>query len=264
MSRVIGWIVVAVLGLDACGGVALKDSKVPNGDALPQTPSDIQVFSTDDTFKFTPEYWLGSVGVVRKTQDQCGDLSKFEWTDVTMRNDSGAGSGTGIPPANPDDFAQTLGYSLSPKRTEPDLRLQSVITQQVAAKTAALSFFSSDLSSEVVAQVAITDIAVQRAKPSREFDAALASLKTTHKADLLDPDDICYVFVVMGYSEKTLLRKYHYKTTAKAGGGFSGVSVDGTYFASNEDYKFDYLFGLSVRILKRPHEVATTPTRGCP
>jgi hypothetical protein len=260
--------VAMTVATTACGsGVKLKDSNVPQGAALPETPSDIQVFSTDDTFKFTPEYWLGSVGVVRKAGGQCGDMrgAKFEWTDITMRNDppegggSASGSGTTTPPTNPDDFAQTLGYPLSPKRTEPELRLQSIVTRQVAAQTSALTFFAADLSTDVVAEIALTDIAVQRAKPTRQFDLAVKALKDGHKSDLIEAADVCYMFVVMGYTEKTLLRKYHSKTTAKSGGGFSGVSVAGSYYASDQDYKFDYIFGLSVRVLKRPTEVPTAP-----
>jgi hypothetical protein len=257
--------VATLVVLTGCSsGVKLKDAKLPKGgNLLPTTSSDILVFSNDDTYKFTPEFWLGSAGIIRQKDGSCVDIAsaKFEWSEFTVRNDPTAGTtgsgGGSVPLPAPvintvDDFATTLGYPLSPKRTEPELRAQSIVTQTIAANTSALSFFSADLSEDTVAEIALTDIAVQRAKPSKEFDDALAAFKTAHASDLVNASDVCYVFVVAGYTEKTLLRKYHTKQTAKSSGGYSGISVNGSYFASDQDYKMDYIFGLSVRVFKRP------------
>jgi hypothetical protein len=258
--------VAALAALAGCGGLKLKSANVPEGkNLLPQTPSDIQVFSTDDTYKFTPEFWLGSVGVIRKKDSVCANVAgaTFEWSEFTARNDPAPVVGAPPVPApapvlnSADDFASTLGYPLSPKRTEPELRVQSIVTRSVAANTSALSFFSADLSGETVAEIVLTDIAVQRAKPSKEFDKAIATFKTIHAGDLVNANDVCYLFIVAGYTEKTLLRKYHTKTTAKAAGGYSGVSVGGSYFASDQDYKMDYVFGLSVKVIKRAGAATT-------
>jgi hypothetical protein len=284
------------LPLIGCGGMDLKPSEPsPSIKDPPPTPSDLQIFSTDDSLWDTPEFWLGDIGVMRQQNGECGTEptgSKFEWVD-TLHYRPAAPAASGAPaapvasaapaasgaPAAPvanaapaasvapaataattgvvEGFLADLGYPVAPKSVSPILRVESVVTRQIAANAAVLSFFSGDLSDDVVAEVVLSDIARQRIPPTSQFQSAVDAY--TASTRFPTGKDVCYVFVVMGYTQKTLLRKYNSKITAKAGGGYSGVNVGGSYYASDKDYKFDPIFGLSIRVLHRPGQ---TPTGG--
>lgn len=241
----------------ACGGgVQLADvqSRIPSQEQMSTTgsavaSSDTGVLSFDPTFAAAPELWLGQVGVARSSAGTCAQLNgaSFEWlADSVMGTSSPSPGGT----MTVEDFLAQLGYPTGP-RSGPEVRVRAVVDQRAAANAQALSFFSSELSAQRIAEVVLTQVSTRRIPNTPAFQTAITAFQARNAPIMTDPS-VCYVFVVMGYAHLTLLRRYYTQTTAEAGGGYAGVQVGGSYYATSEDYRFDNIFGLSVRVLRRP------------
>jgi hypothetical protein len=69
---------------------------------------------------------------------------------------------------------------------------------------------------------------------------------------LLDDDEICYIFAVIGFVQKYVIRNTYRKSEAKTKTGASGVNIDGALYTSFEDYPLDIRYGLHPVVLKRP------------
>ncbi|MBZ4416587.1 hypothetical protein [Myxococcus sp. RHSTA-1-4] len=226
--------------LAACSGVELKPTSIPEPEDLRRTFAlgDDVIYSPDDTFKNTPELWLGRVGVVRRTAADCSTGGRLRWDGAYVRNATAtAGEDT------------NLAYPVAAKVTDPEIQAQTLVTQKSLGSIAALSFVSAQLDQDSAAEVILTAFATQRVMPGPRWESAYNDYIASHEKLLADPD-VCYVFVVTGYSHKTLISKRHQKVTADAKGGYSGVNVNGTYMANTDGYRLSHLFALSPTVIK--------------
>jgi hypothetical protein len=74
--------------------------------------------------------------------------------------------------------------------------------------------------------------------------------------DVINDPDICYLYVIIGFIQKQIIRKKYKKFDGSAKGGAYGVNVEGEVHMSTEEYAMDIRYGLTPSILKRP----TTPS----
>jgi len=142
-------------------------------------------------------------------------------------------------------------YPLDPKVTDPELREKSIVTHEVAANVAALSYLSGEVHANMAAEVVLTDFVTQRIAQSGAFEQALSDYKTAHQPDLMANEDVCYVIVVCGVVHKTLTKKLLTKLDGKANIQYSGINVGGDFYSSDDSYSLDHMFELSPIVLKR-------------
>lgn len=235
-------VIPAAFLLTACGP-SFKDLKPTPLPSVNEVKTSFKLldevfYSTDDTFKASPQDWLGRVAVVRKSGNgTCDENGQLRWEATYVR-------GTAVP-------NEPLGYPLGDKMTDPELRAKSIITYDIAAEVTALSYLSNTLNANVAAEIVLTDFITQRVAVNQKFEDAVSAFKAAHKTDLMDNADVCYVIAVSGYSHKTLTKKLHTKISDKANAGYSGVNINGSFYSSNDSYTLDHLFELSPVVLKR-------------
>lgn len=80
--------------------------------------------------------------------------------------------------------------------------------------------------------------------------------------DLLEDDEVCYLFAVIGFVQKYVIRKTYRKFDAKTKGGAFGINIDGALYTSSEDYSLDIRYGLQPVTLKRPKVKSGLAPRG--
>lgn len=250
--------IVLVATLVSGCGVKLQDKKPSSPTGVMQTlerSPERRLYSADDTYKSNPEYWLGRVGVARKQGGTCSDQAavQVEWQTKPVRYVPTDGS--------PTDPSSHLGYKLGVKNTESELRGSEIITRQLAASLRALDYLSAHFQGEMVFEVILTDVANQRIEPSSEYEVAIDAWKEAN-GSLIENEDICWIFVVEGYTHKTLVRKGYTKFEGQAKGGYAGIQVEGSYYEGQDTYTLDHLFGLSVGILHRGADVNRIETGG--
>lgn len=240
-------LLLSLFAASCTNSVSLAPEGLQLQEMKPQQPNDIEreftnseyFFSEDDTFKRNPSNWLGRIGIVKAVGQSCvanTAQNQLTWEVGRLR-------ASNAPDGN-------LGYAVDPPATNAELRGSLLITQNVAANVSALQYMEAQLAANEMYQAILTDLSTQRVQASAAFDSAVAAWTSSHRA-LLEDDSVCQVFLVEGYIHKTLAKKKLTKVSVSASGGVSGIKVGGEYYASNEQYELDHLFGLSPGFLKR-------------
>jgi hypothetical protein len=234
-----------VFSLPIACGPSFKDLRPTPTPTINELKSKFQLldevfYSTDDTFKASPQDWLGRVAVVRKSsKGTCEDNGQLQWEPTYIRTSA------------PVTTTPSLGYAFGDKMTDPELRAKSIVTFDMATQVAALSFLTNTLTANVIAEIVLTDFVTQRIVPSQDFENAITAFRAARKADLFDNPEVCYVIAVSGYSHKTLTKKLHTKVSDTVKGGYSGINLNGNFYSSDDSYTLDHLFELSPTVLKR-------------
>ncbi len=145
------------------------------------------------------------------------------------------------------------------KLGSPLLRQSIVVDQGIAGKVAFLNYLSAEMDASSVFSVMAFDHSmglVDRADPS--WKAGVDTWRQQSASVLTDPE-VCFVFAVIGFVEKQIVRKKFVKWAGTAQGGAFGLTVNGAVHTSTEEYALDIRFGLTPVILKRP---AAAPVPG--
>lgn len=188
-----------------------------------------------DSFSGNPYALLGTVIEVRKQNGVCPD--KLNSTGVVPEF-----SAFKIPGIKVDENS---------KIREPIKRQSILVDQKLSLDVSFLNYLSSQLSGESSFSLLVFDQAgglVDRDDPS--WMDGVNKWKADNQ-NLFDDEEICYLFAVIGFVQKYVIRKTYKKFDAKAKGGAFGVNIDGSLYTSSEDYSLDIRYGLQPVILKR-------------
>ncbi len=189
-----------------------------------------------DSFSGNPYALLGTVIEVRKQNGVCPD--KLNSTGVVPEF-----SAFKIPGIKVDEGS---------KIKEPIKRQSILVDQKLALDVSFLNYLSTQLDGESSFSLLVFD---QAGGLVDRDDASWADGVNKWKTDnqeLFDDEEICYLFAVIGFVQKYVIRKTYKKFDAKAKGGAFGVNIEGSLYTSSEDYSLDIRYGLQPVILKRP------------
>jgi len=142
----------------------------------------------------------------------------------------------------------------------PVLRQSVIINNNLSANIGMFNYLNAELDSESVFSINVIDQSaalVDVQDPS--WAAGLKSWKNEN-SDLFIDDDICYLYVIVGFIQKQIIRKKFKKFDVKATGGAFGININGKLHTSTDEYSMDIRYGLTPAILKRPKtELASIP-----
>jgi hypothetical protein len=144
----------------------------------------------------------------------------------------------------------------SSKLKSPTLRQSLIIDKGIAAKVGFLNYLQAELNANNVFSITVLDQAtgqVDRQDPS--WAQGVKDWLTQNAALLQDPE-VCYLYAIIGFVQKEVIRKKYVKFDAGAKGGAYGLNVDGKLHTSTEEYSLDIRFGLVPAIIKRPTPAA--------
>ncbi|MEN6599356.1 MAG: hypothetical protein ABFC21_02975 [Rectinema sp.] len=138
------------------------------------------------------------------------------------------------------------------KLKSPVLRQSIVINNQLATNIGLFNYLNAELDVESVFSINVIDQSAGLVDVRKDSWAKGVSSWKANNSDLLSDDDICYIYVIVGFIQKQIIRKKYKKFDAKAKGGAYGVNIEGTLHMSTEEYSMDIRYGLTPAILKRP------------
>jgi|GEM_PF-1275332 len=78
---------------------------------------------------------------------------------------------------------------------------------------------------------------------------------------LLQDPDVCYLYAIVGFVQKNVIRKKYTKINSNAKGGAYGINIQGELHSSNEEYGLDIRFGITPVILKSPTYTIQPPKK---
>lgn len=138
-------------------------------------------------------------------------------------------------------------------RIKDPVKIKSfVVNQKLSAELGALNFLNANLDTESAYSITVFNQATVRvdAKDSSWFDGIMKWREINQ--DLIENEDICWLLVVGGAVQKTIIKKKYKKFNASLKGGAYGINIGGELYTSTEEYSLDTRYGLSVFVLKRP------------
>jgi hypothetical protein len=139
---------------------------------------------------------------------------------------------------------------------EPKLRSSIVVDQNLAANVAFLSYLKAELTSESFFSLMVFDqTAGVIDQQDSDWPENVRVWKQQNQDLLLDPE-ICYLFAIIGFVQKNIVRKKYKKFKADAKGGAFGLNINGELATSTEEYSLDTKFGILPIILKRPSPIS--------
>jgi len=192
------------------------------------------VYIDADAFIGNPYALLGSVIEIRKVDGKC--------------------------PANINDaLIEFSPYSIqgweideTSKIKEPIKRQSIMIDQSLSLEIGVLAYLSTQLKNDASFSIMVFDQAAGVInRQLKSWNDGVEAWKTANKELLADPE-ICYIYAVIGFVQKYVIRKKYTKFDVKAKGGAFGVNLNGQLYTSSEDYSLDVRYGLQPVILKRP------------
>jgi len=138
----------------------------------------------------------------------------------------------------------------------PILRKSIIVNNKLAMNIGLFNYLSAELDAESIFSINVIDQAAGLVNVQDDSWAnGLKSWKTDNAA-LFSDDSVCYIYVIIGFIQKQIIRKKFKKFDAKAAGGAYGINIDGSLHTSAEEYSLDIRYGLTPAILKRPKPVA--------
>jgi hypothetical protein len=139
------------------------------------------------------------------------------------------------------------------KLKDPILRSSIVVDKTLSLNVSFLSYLSAQFSGDDFFSCMVYDQATGRIDlRDADWGDNVAKWKTNHK-DLMDDDQVCFLFVITGFVQKNIIRKKYIKYKAGVKGGAYGVNIDGQLATSTEEYSLDSILCLESAILKRPN-----------
>jgi hypothetical protein len=203
--------------------------------------NEMTAYIQDDSFIANPYSLLGRVIMIRKRNGKCPDhLNEpdqvFEFTISP------------IPDVRVDEAS---------KLKQPQLMESIVVDKSLALNVAFLSYLSVHLDASSFFSLMVFDQATGLADAhDANWTNSVNQWKKDNK-DLIDDPEICYLFLVLGFVQKNVVRKKYVKFKAGAKGGGYGLNVNGELATSTDQYGLDVMFGLTPGILKRPGPLVT-------
>jgi hypothetical protein len=198
-----------------------------------------------DSFTGNPYALLGSVIEVRKSGGQC---------PATL-------NANGVVPEFSPRVIPDIRVDEKSKIREPIKRQSIIVDQRLAMKVGILNYLSAELGTESSFSLLVFDQAIGLADRKHvSWGEGLTQWEKENEALFAD-EDICYLFAVIGFTQKYIIRRKYQKYTAGVRGGAFGVNLNGELYTSTEDYSLDIRYGLQPSILKRPTDKVRASAR---
>lgn len=135
---------------------------------------------------------------------------------------------------------------------EPIKRQSIIVDQKLAGGISFLNYLSAQLERETSFSLLVFDQAAGLVDRDHDsWNGGLKKWKSENAALMADPG-VCWLFAVIGFVQKYIVRRKYYKFNAGAKGGAYGISLNGELYTSTEDYSLDIRYGLQPVVLKRP------------
>lgn len=190
-----------------------------------------------DAYVGNPYALLGTVLEVRKTTADCPTIANTENSSIEF-------SPFKIPGIQVDE---------SSKIKEPIKRQSILVDQKLAIEVSFLNYLTAEFSGESSFSLMVFDQATGLVnRDDDSWNKGVQSWMTDNKVSVIDDPAVCYVYAVIGFVQKYIIRRKYTKFTAGAKGGAFGVNLNGSLYTSSEDYSLDIRYGLQTVILKRP------------
>ena len=141
------------------------------------------------------------------------------------------------------------------KIKSPILRQSVVINSKIAANVGLFNYLQAEIDDESVFSINVIDQAgglVDVQDPS--WPRGVKQWKIDN-ADVLADNEICYLYVIIGFVQKQIIRKKFKKFDGSAKGGAMGININCAVYLSSDEYSMDIRYGLTPTILKRPKPV---------
>ncbi len=147
------------------------------------------------------------------------------------------------------------------KLKSPILRQAIVINNSLSASIGLFNYLKVELDSESVFSINVIDQTAGLIDVNNEsWGKGLASWKDNNK-ELFDDTEICYLYVIIGFIQKQIIRKKYKKFDGSGVGGAYGVNIEGKLHMSTDEYSMDIRYGLTTAILKRPKPITEPISR---
>ena len=189
-----------------------------------------------DAFIGNPNSLLGRVIEIRKQKGKCPETLN----DPDYRFDF---SNFAIPGVKVDENSILKA---------PVLRSSLIVNKEVSVNVGFLNYLSAQLDAKSFFSLMVFDQAAALADVHDNSWHDNVKKWEIDNQNLIDDPDVCYLFAVIGFVQKNIVRKKYIKYDGSAKGGAYGVNISGEISTSTEEYSLDIRFGLTPTILKRP------------
>lgn len=214
-----------------------EPTQVPSPEeAIAALKIDMQMAFIDaDAFVADPYALLGQVIQIRKKNGKC----------PTTLSEGGF-------PVELTPYPIPRKVNEASKLASPALRKSILVDSKLAASVSFLSYLSAELNANTSFSLIVFDQAAGLIDTQdKDWRSGLENWKKENK-DLIEDDEICYLFAVAGFIQKNIVRKKYERYTGQAKGGAFGVNINGELSTGTEDYSLDIKFGLTPIVIKRP------------
>lgn len=194
-----------------------------------------------DPYTGNPYALLGSVIEIRKTGSECPTILNFSGASIEF-------SPFKIIGAKIDERS---------KIKEPIKRQSIIVDSKLAVSVNFLNYLAGELSNETSFSIIVFDQATGLInRDDDSWNEGVTKWRKENEQLLSDPG-LCYVYAVIGFVQKYVIRRKYKKFQAGLKGGASGINLNGELYTSSEDYSLDIRYGLQTAILRRPTTAGT-------
>jgi len=140
----------------------------------------------------------------------------------------------------------------SSKIQKPIQRSSIIVNKSISAQVRFLSYLSAELSEKTTFSLMVFDQTMGLVDVNHEsWPKGVIEWKERNQ-DLLEDPEIAYLYTIIGFVQKNVIRKKYEEFDVGAKGGAYGVNVEGKLHTSTEEYSLDIRFGLTPAVIKRP------------
>ena len=141
------------------------------------------------------------------------------------------------------------------KLKSPILRQSIIINNSLSSSIGLFNYLSAELDAESVFSINVIDQNAGLIDVVHPSWAKGVKQWKTDNDDIMKDDDVCYLYAIVGFIQKQIIRKKFKRFDAKAIGGAYGVNIEGKLHMSTDEYSMDIRYGLTPAILKRPKTI---------
>jgi hypothetical protein len=189
-----------------------------------------------DPYTANPYALLGSIIEIRKADADCPTILSFSDASIEF-------SPFKIMGAKIDEHS---------KIKEPIKRQSIIVDSKLAVSVNFLNYLAGELSNETSFSLIVFDQATGLInRDDDSWNDGVNKWKKDNEQSLSDPE-VCYVYAVIGFVHKYVIRRKYKKFQAGLKGGGWGINLNGELYTSSEDYSLDIRYGLQTAVLRRP------------
>jgi hypothetical protein len=157
-------------------------------------------------------------------------------------------------------MTQVVGFEedKSARLNAPVQRGSIIVNQELSLKLGFLNFLSAQLDTQTTFSLIVFDEAAGLVNTNSILWTNAVNEWKTNNAEIMNDPDVCYVFTVIGFVQKNIIKKRFKEFNVGQQGGFYGLNLDGKLYTSTEDFSLDIRFGLTPAIIKRPQAQKTS------